>query len=152
MVKDYSRPRLCRKPPSTILRTASCNIVMGCSQHHCVPACSTAFPSRLTKKPMPSNSCNSFETAMIKFPSDFSLSSLSVFDFKWNYWVNLAQSAIPEELESKIHVISATKNSVKHPKHSPEHLSNMQMQRIIWSLSVVVITEALVNPRRVLIR
>ena len=89
---------------------------------------------------------------MIKFPSDFRPPSLSVFDFKWNYWVNLAQSAIPKELESKIHVILATKNSVKHSKHSPEHLSNVQMQRIIWSLSVVVITEAQANPRRVLIR
>merc|ERR1719471_333857 len=51
------------------------------------------------------------QTAMIKFPSDFRLPSLSVFDFKRNYWVNLAQSAIPKELESQIHVISATKNS-----------------------------------------
>merc|ERR1712027_8632 len=77
MVKDYSRPWLCRKPPSTILRTASCNIVMGCSQHYCVPACSTAFPSRLTKKPIPSNSCNSFANCNDKISFGFS-SSLPV--------------------------------------------------------------------------
>ena len=43
---------------------------------------------------------------MIKFPSDFRLPSLSVFDIKRNYWVNLAQSAIPKELESKIHLVN----------------------------------------------
>ena len=72
---------------------------MGCSQHYCVPACSTAFPSPLTKKPMPSNSCNSFANCNDKIFFRFSspLPCLSVFDFKQNYWINLAHSAIPKE-------------------------------------------------------
>merc|ERR1719288_5516 len=91
------------------------------------------------------------QTAMIKFPLIFvspPLPCLSVFDFKCNYWINLAHSAIPKELESQFHVISATKNS----QSSPEHLSNVQMQRVIWSLPGVDDTEALANPRRVLIK
>ena len=77
----------------------SCNIVVGCSQHYCVPTCSKAFPSRLTKKRMPSNSCNSFANCNDKISSGFSspLPCPSVFDFRQNYWINLAHSAIPKE-------------------------------------------------------
>jgi len=89
---------------------------------------------------------------MIKLPSDFCLPSLSVFDFKKNYWTNLAHSAIPKELESQIHVISATKSQSSTLNTAPKHLSNVQMQRIIWSLPRVDNAEALANPRRVLMR
>merc|ERR1712078_539383 len=114
MVEAYSTPQVCKKPPSTILRTASCNIVVGSFQQNCVLICSKASPSRLTKKPMPSNSCNSFANCNDKIFFRFSspLPCLSVFDFKQNYWINLAHSAIPKEPSLK-------EFSVKHLKHSP---------------------------------
>merc|ERR1711978_547366 len=125
MVKDYSRPWLCRKPPSTILRTASCNIVVGCSQQHCVQICSKAFPTRLTKKPMPSNSCNSFANCNDKISFGFLSPLLSVFDFKVsNYWTNLAHSAIIMSKPQRILVtnscdIGHKEFTVKHFKYSP---------------------------------
>merc|ERR1712109_116356 len=153
MVKDYSRPQVCRKPLSTISQAASCNIVVGCFQQQCVPTCSKAFPIRLTKKPMPSNSCNSFTNCNDKISFRFSspLPCLSVFDLKRNSWINLAQSAIPKELESQIHVISTTKNSQSSTLNTAPSTYPTCKCRESSGASRVDNTEALANPRRVLI-